>query len=97
MKQIGTELKDNPLFLKREDIHKNLLRKVDAVRDSVNLGGGKSAIKKHHDRGKLTARERIEKLIDENSKFFELSTFAAHEMYLEYGGAPGAGNLPRFR
>ena len=55
----------------------------------VKLGGGEDAVKKHKARGKLTARERIELLIDQGSAFLEFSTLAAFEMY--DGQAPGAG------
>ena len=55
----------------------------------VKLGGGEAAVKKHKARGKLTARERIELLIDQGSAFLEFSTLAAFEMY--DGQAPGAG------
>lgn len=55
----------------------------------VKLGGGEDAIKKHKSRKKLTARERIEGLLDKGSAFLEFSTLAAWEMY--GGQAPGAG------
>lgn len=55
----------------------------------VKLGGGEDAVKKHKARGKLTARERIELMIDQGSAFLEFSTLAAFEMY--DGQAPGAG------
>ncbi|PKL83142.1 MAG: methylcrotonoyl-CoA carboxylase [Ignavibacteriae bacterium HGW-Ignavibacteriae-3] len=93
MAQIGTQINLNESFLKREDYHKNLIRKINAVRDATKLGGGENAIKRHHDKGKLTARERINKLIDDGTKFLELNTFAAHDMYKEYGGAPSSGTI----
>jgi len=91
MKKIISEIKNEKQFLKREDYYKNLVRKLDAVRKKTELGGGEKAIEKHHKKGKLTARERISKLIDQESIFYELNTFCAHDMYKEYGGAPGAG------
>lgn len=93
MTAIGTPVKSSEQFLRREDFHKNLIRKINAVRDTIKLGGGTSAIEKQHEKGKLTARERIEKLIDAGSTFFELNTFAAFEMYKEYGGAPSSGTI----
>ena len=93
MKQIGTESKENENFLKREDFQKDLLRKLEATKDKVKLGGGKKSIEKHKAKGKLTARERINLLVDEPKIFFELSTFAAYDMYEEYGGAPSAGTV----
>ncbi|MCK9426869.1 MAG: acyl-CoA carboxylase subunit beta [Ignavibacteriaceae bacterium] len=93
MKKIGTELKSNKLFLQQEDYYKNLLRKIEAERAKVKLGGGENSIVKHKAKGKLTARERIAKLIDLDSSFFELNTFAAYGMYEEYGGAPSSGTI----
>ncbi|MBI5731598.1 MAG: acyl-CoA carboxylase subunit beta, partial [Ignavibacteriales bacterium] len=93
MTLIGSHINKNETFLRREDFHKNLIRKINAVRDTIKLGGGKSAIDKQHEKGKLTARERIEKLIDNGTTFFELNTFAAHDMYKEYGGAPSSGTI----
>jgi 3-methylcrotonyl-CoA carboxylase beta subunit len=55
----------------------------------VKLGGGEDAIKKHKSRGKLTARERIEALIDGQTAFLEFSSLAAWDMY--EGQAPGGG------
>lgn len=57
--------------------------------DLVKLGGGEDSIKKHKARKKLTARERIEGLLDKGSAFLEFSTLAAWDMY--EGQAPGAG------
>lgn len=57
--------------------------------EQVKLGGGKDSIERHKSRGKLTARERIEALIDNNSAFLEFSTLAAWDMYDQQ--APGAG------
>ncbi|MCC6321225.1 MAG: acyl-CoA carboxylase subunit beta [Phycisphaerales bacterium] len=57
----------------------------------IRLGGGQSAIERQHEKGRLTARERIERLVDPGSRFTELGLWAAYGMYAEYGGAPGAG------
>jgi acetyl-CoA carboxylase carboxyltransferase component len=57
----------------------------------VRLGGGKKAIDRQHEKGRWTARERVEKLIDQSSFFQELGLWCAHGMYEEYGGAPAAG------
>ena len=59
--------------------------------ERIYLGGGKSKIEKQHSRGKLTARERIDYLIDDNSFFFEIGAFAGYGMYKEHGGAPAGG------
>lgn len=57
----------------------------------IKLGGGTKAIERQHEKGRLTARERVEKLIDPGSSFQELGLWAAHNMYTEHGGAPAAG------
>jgi 3-methylcrotonyl-CoA carboxylase beta subunit len=54
-------------------------------------GGGSKAIQRQHDKGRLTARERIASLIDAHSHWFELGQWAAWGMYQEWGGAPSAG------
>ena len=54
-------------------------------------GGGPKAADRQHEKGRLTARERISKLIDPDSTFFELGLWAAWKMYQEWGGAPSAG------
>lgn len=71
--------------------HIEELRKLEELAINVRLGGGKKNIEKQHEKGKLTARERIELLIDKGTSFEELGLFAAHEMYKAEGGAPSAG------
>jgi acetyl-CoA carboxylase carboxyltransferase component len=55
------------------------------------LGGGPKAIDRQHEKGRLTARERIDSLIDPGTSFFELGLWAGWGMYREWGGAPGGG------
>jgi acetyl-CoA carboxylase carboxyltransferase component len=93
MSIIGTPVKENETYLRRQDNYKNLLRKLEAEKGLIKLGGGKAAIEKHKMKGKLTARERIMSLVDNEKEFYELGTFAAHNMYSEYGGAPSAGTI----
>lgn len=93
MTKLGTDINQKEDFLKKEDFYKNLIRKQNVVREKIYLGGGEKAIEKQKAKGKLTARERIAKLIDKKSVFYELNTFAAHEMYAEWGGAPCAGTV----
>ncbi len=93
MKKIGSKITHDESFLKREDHYKNLVRKLSAVRSKTESGGGEKAAERQRSKGKLTARERITKLIDEGTKLFELNTFAAHDMYNEYGGAPSSGTI----
>jgi acetyl-CoA carboxylase carboxyltransferase component len=59
----------------------------------IQQGGGKKAIEAQHGKGRLTARERLDLLLDPGAGFFELGLFAAHGMYEEWGGAPAAGTL----
>lgn len=93
MAGIGKAVSQDITFHKYEDNLKNALRILGAKADTVKLGGGESAIEKHHKRGKLTARERIEKLIDPRSYFLEVGLFTAYGMYEEYGGAPSSGTV----
>ena len=68
--------------------------KIKALEEKMaqaRLGGGEKRIEKQHQKGKLSARERINHLIDENSNFLEIGAFAAYGMYKEYGGCPAAG------
>src|SRR5260221_12734637 len=61
--------------------------------EKISEGGGAKAIQSQHDKGRLTARERIHLLLDEGTNFFELGRFAAFGMYEEWGGAPAAGTI----
>jgi 3-methylcrotonyl-CoA carboxylase beta subunit len=76
---------------KNEDELKLLLFQLQKKQETVKLGGGKSRIAKEHEKGKLTARERIDYLIDKETDFLEIGTFAADGMYEEEGGCPSAG------
>jgi acetyl-CoA carboxylase carboxyltransferase component len=71
----------------------DLLSEIKNEEDRIREGGGGKAIEAQHKKGRLTARERIAKLIDPGSPFFELGLYAAYEMYQEWGGAPAAGTL----
>jgi len=93
MPRIGKDVKKDAAFNRNEDITKNLIRVIDAKAKKIMLGGGEEAIKKQHAKNKLTARERIDKLIDPQSSFFEIGLFTAYGMYAEYGGAPSSGTV----
>lgn len=93
MAKLGTEITHDNGYNRNEDFNKNLLRKLKAKADAIKLGGGKELIERHHKRNKLTARERIEKLIDPGTYFLEIGLFAAYDMYNEYGGAPASGTI----
>jgi len=68
-----------------------LMSALAAEEDSIRQGGGAKAAEAQHAKGRLTARERLKQLLDEGTELLELGLWAAHGMYSEYGGAPGAG------
>ncbi len=76
---------------KNEDSMKLLLAKMYHRLEEIYQGGGQKKIEKLHSRGKMTARERIEYLIDKESTFLELGAFAGYGMYAEQGGCPAGG------
>ena len=78
-------------FNKNEDYNKLLVTDLHKRLSQVKLGGGKSKIEKEHAKGKLTARERIEYLLDSNSKSIEIGAFAGDGMYAAHGGCPSGG------
>ena len=68
-----------------------LMAAMRAEEGVIRLGGGTAALEAQHGKGRLTARERIKLLLDEETEFLELGLWAARGMYAEYGGAPCAG------
>ena len=80
-------------FNKNEDAMKLSLAKVNKLLDVIEQGGGKKAIQKQKDRNKLTARERIEYLLDKKKPFIEIGAFAGYGMYEEHGGCPAGGTV----
>ena len=68
-----------------------LMGSIAAEEESLRLGGGAKAAEAQRGKGRLTVRERLKLLLDENTEFLELGLWAAYGMYGEYGGAPGAG------
>ncbi|MCK0179412.1 acyl-CoA carboxylase subunit beta [Flavobacteriaceae bacterium S0862] len=78
-------------FNKNEDHNKLLVSDLTKRFAKVKLGGGKSRIVKHHAKGKMTARERIDYLLDAKSKSIEIGAFAGDNMYEEHGGCPSGG------
>src|SRR5215471_5882791 len=70
---------------------KQLVDELRREEQTIRTGGGTKAVARQHEKGRLTARERITKLIDPNTDFFELGLWAAWGMYAEWGGAPSAG------
>ncbi len=79
------ELRD---FEKNSRDYVDRLTAIKNEEETLRGGGGPKAVESQHKKQRLTARERIEKLIDHNSPFFELGIYAAYEMYEEWGGAP---------
>ena len=80
-------------FNKNEDAMKMALSQLRTRFEKISLGGGKKAIDKQHEKNKLTPRERINYLVDEDSAFVEIGAFAGYEMYEEYGGCPAGGTV----
>ncbi len=78
-------------FNKNEDVNKLLVTNLNKKLDNIYLGGGKKRIEKHHSKGKLTARERIDYLLDKDNNRIEIGAFAGEGMYEEHGGCPSGG------
>ncbi len=72
-------------------ILKQVTDEMHSKAEEIRLGGGERGIERQHRHGRLTARERIAKLVDKGTTQFECGLFIAEGMYLEYGGAPSAG------
>ncbi|MGY0392578.1 acyl-CoA carboxylase subunit beta [Bizionia sp. KMM 8389] len=78
-------------FNKNEDHNKLLVSELKKRLAHVKLGGGKKNIEKQHAKGKLTARERIDYLLDSKKPAIEIGAFAGEDMYQEHGGCPSGG------
>ncbi|MDX1685600.1 MAG: carboxyl transferase domain-containing protein [Saprospiraceae bacterium] len=78
-------------FNAHEDAMKLKISQLNRRLEKINEGGGKKKLEKQRSRGKMTARERVEYLLDDESYFFEIGEFAGYEMYEEYGGCPAGG------
>ena len=74
-----------------EDNMKILISTLKQKKQIIELGGGVENIEKQHKKGKMTARERLATLFDKDSKLIEIGSFAANDLYGEYGGCPCAG------
>ncbi len=83
----------SPEFEKNSRLIVDRLTEIKNEEEKIREGGGKKAIEAQHKKGRLTARERIAKLVDPPGHFFELGLYAAYEMYEEWGGAPAAGTV----
>lgn len=83
--------KEELTFNKNEDTNKMLVSDLNRKLETVYLGGGKKRIEKLHGKGKMTARERIDYLLDDKSERIEIGAFAGEGMYKEHGGCPSGG------
>jgi 3-methylcrotonyl-CoA carboxylase beta subunit len=78
-------------FNKNDDAMRLLISDMERRLDKIYLGGGQKRIENLHAKGKMTARERIENLIDKDSETLEIGAFVGDEMYAEHGGCPSGG------
>ena len=78
-------------FNKNEDFNKLLISNLRKRFTKVKLGGGKKRLDKHRSKGKMTARERVDYLLDDKTKSIEIGAFAGEDMYKEHGGCPSGG------
>lgn len=78
-------------FNKNDDAMRLLITQMEQRLQTIYLGGGKKRIDKLHEQGKMSARERIDFLLDKNTPRTEVAAFAGYEMYEEHGGCPGGG------
>jgi len=90
-KLLDREAHHDEVYEANRDHWLNELRIIEAQRRTIAGGGGEKAVARQRKKGKLLARERVEELIDDGTDFFELGTFAAWDIYNEWGGAPAAG------
>jgi len=88
---IGSEITRDHQFEINFDANMQLWRMIYERGKIIKLGGGEKSIAKHKAKGKLTARERINSLIDEGSKFLEVGLYVGEGMYEEQGGCPSGG------
>src|SRR5881409_2523349 len=86
---LTTQLVRDETFERRRTAMEALVAELRERTEQVSRGGGEKALERHRSRGKLTARERIDRLLDPDTAFLELSALAAWDMY--GGEAPGAG------
>jgi 3-methylcrotonyl-CoA carboxylase beta subunit len=78
-------------FNKNEDQMRMKISRMEQELEKIFQGGGKKRIEKLHESGKLTARERIDLLLDKDKEQIEIGAFAGYDMYKEHGGCPAGG------
>jgi acetyl-CoA carboxylase carboxyltransferase component len=84
---------DDASYQQRADHYQDLLDRLAERTEVVKQGGGPKRIQRQHERGKMTARERIEYVLDDPDDFMELGLFAGYEMYEDEGGCPSGGTV----
>ena len=90
--QVGSALDGkSPRTAGNREALRALMAELRGNEDAIRLGGGAKAADAQRAKGRLTVRERLALLLDEGTGLLELGLWAAHGMYAEYGGAPGAG------
>jgi acetyl-CoA carboxylase carboxyltransferase component len=88
---IGSAVTHDLAYESNADANRQTQRMIEGVSAAVRRGGGAKAIERHKSKGKMTARERIDVLVDAGSTFLEVGLLTAHGMYEEEGGCPAAG------
>ena len=94
MDKIGSEYKNwkNVSYQENVDSFQKRISEYAEEQQKIRQGGGVISIQRQHDKNRLTARERIDNLLDNNDSFFEFGLYAAYDMYKEYG-SPAAGGV----
>lgn len=83
--------KEDLEFNRNADVMRLAVSNLNQILSKIYLGGGKDKIAKQHEQGKMTARERIDYLLDKDKPCFEIGALAGYEMYQEHGGCPSGG------
>jgi len=83
--------KEDLEFNRNADVMRLAVSNLNQILSKIYLGGGKDKIAKQHEQGKMTARERIDYLLDKDKPRFEIGALAGYEMYQEHGGCPSGG------
>ncbi|PSR00460.1 MAG: methylcrotonoyl-CoA carboxylase, partial [Bacteroidetes bacterium QS_9_68_14] len=90
---LGSAAPEGDAFERRAARYRDLLETRATRAEEIRQGGGAGRIEREHERGKLTARERIADLLDDPGDFQELGLFAGYGMYEEEGGCPAGGTV----
>jgi 3-methylcrotonyl-CoA carboxylase beta subunit len=80
-------------FNKKDDEMRLAVAQMKQRHAVISLGGGKKAMEKAKEKGKMAPRERIQYLIDKDSVFTEIGSFTGYDMYKEHGGCPAGGTI----